>query len=199
VESLILVVLIGIFLIMAGSVVVVLLVARAIHRRWVGFRSGAMGYGMASAISVASERLPRRRPAAISGVETWSPQRARREMWRSVEAATAAVRVADRSGAAVGDLPVLCRRLHSVATSLDELLRVEPPQGSVVAQSGGPSLRDQVGAVLRSATEVQHTAVTAASAAQSPRVRELQRDMADEIDCVVAGTGRGAPPGLWPG
>jgi len=199
VESLILVVLLGIFLIMAGTVVAVLLVARALRRRWIAFRSGAMGYGMASAISVASERLPRRRPTAISGVTGWSPPRARREMWRSVEAATAAVRVAERSGAAVGDLPVLCRRLHEVAASLDELLRVEPAQGSAGAAPGATSLRDQVGVVLRSAADVQHTAVLAASAAQSPRVSTLQRDMADEIDCVVAGAGQGAPPGLWPG
>jgi len=198
VESLILVVLLGIFLIMAGTVVAVLLVARALRRRWVAFKDGAMGYGMASAISVASERLPRRRPAAISGVSAWAPQRARREMWRSVEAATAAVRVAERSGAAVGDLPMLCRRLHAVAAGLDELLRVEPPEGSAAQALGGDSLRDQVNVVLRSAADVQHTAVVAASSAQSPRVRTLQRDLADEVDCVVAGAGQGAPPGPWP-
>ena len=105
----------------------------------------------------------------------------RRELWRSVDQAAAAVRTATEVGAPTADLPVLCRRLQSAAVDLDKVLRVET-SGPVPAE-----VARQAGDVMRAASDVRNAAVASASDANGERVRQLTHDAENEIGLLDAG------------
>ena len=70
--------------------------------------------------------LPAVRAAAVATVGSaswWASQRDRQRMWRAVSSAQHAVRVAEQSGAPVGDLPSLCDQLTQAAGRVDAVLR----------------------------------------------------------------------------
>ena len=58
----------------------------------------------------------------IGSPRWWVVQNRRHSMWRAVESADNAVRVADRSDVALGELPVLASQLRSAAEGVDAVL-----------------------------------------------------------------------------
>ncbi len=193
VAPLILTVLVMILLLLSAAAVVGLLGWRALRRRWRVLRTRLAGGGVAALWAIGTVGTARRRVRpSHAEVYSWSPLRARREMWRAVDVAESAVRVADVAGAPVAELPSLCRRLHGVAADLDSVLRVEPAHSG--GDSGANHVRAQVAAVIDAATEVQRAAVTSANDAHAPRVRALTRDALDEVDCLAAGLDRSSGP-----
>ena len=111
----------------------------------------------------------------------WSAARVGKEMWRSVDRATAAVRAADELGGPTAELPSLCRRLQAAAVDIDKVLRVDPA-ARVPAPVG-----DQVLEVMRAAADVQQAAVTSAGEASTQRIRELTEDAGHELSLLDAG------------
>jgi len=120
-------------------------------------------------------------PATPDTVARWSATRARKELWRAVDRAAAAVRAADAVQAPTADLPSLCRRLQAAATDIDKVLRVDPAAVLPAA------LADQVAEVMRAAEDVQQAAVASAGEANGPRVRELTEDAGHELELLDAG------------
>ena len=120
-------------------------------------------------------------PATPGDVASWSSTRVRKELWRSVDRAAAAVRAADAVQAPTADLPSLCRRLQAAATDIDKVLRVDP------AARVPASLCDQVVEVMRAADDVQQAAVASAGEVGSQRVRELTEDAGNELTFLDAG------------
>jgi hypothetical protein len=111
----------------------------------------------------------------------WSAARVGKEMWRSVDRATAAVRAADELGGPTAELPSLCRRLQAAAVDIDKVLRVDPG-----ARVPAP-LGDQILEVMRAAADVQQAAVASAGEASTQRVRELTEDAGHELSLLDAG------------
>jgi hypothetical protein len=156
---------------------------RFARRRWRDLRShGAVIGATAVWDAAASNRWNRSgAPATPDTVARWSSTRARKELWRSVDRAAAAVRAADAVQAPTADLPSLCRRLQAAATDIDKVLRVDP------AATPPAALADQVVEVMRAADDVQRAAVASAGEANGPRVRELTEDAGHELELLDAG------------
>ena len=159
-----------------------LLVWRYGRRRWRAFHShGAVIGAMALWEATASGGFGRRAPSSPEDVYRWAPRRVRKEMWRSVDRADAAVRAASDTGAPVASLPSLCRRLNGAAVGLDRVLRIETSATVPV------EVASQVIEVIQAATDVQRAAVASASDATGQQVRDLVRDADQEIQCLDAG------------
>jgi hypothetical protein len=156
---------------------------RAVRRRMRVFRShGAVIGATAVWEAAASNRWNRTGvPATTADIVGWSSTRTRRELWRSVDRAAAAVRAADSLGAPTAELPSLCRRIQAAATDIDKVLRVDP------AAPVPAALHDQVVEVMRAADDVQQAAVASAGEAGSHRVRELTEDAGNEVAFLDAG------------
>jgi hypothetical protein len=178
---------------MAGMLVVVTVVMTAVvvgayllwrygRRKWRAFHSHGAVVGAKALWEVAaSSRLVHSGPRSTDDVHQWTPRQVRREMWRSVDHAQAAVRAANDVGAPTASLPTLCRRLHEVAIGLDQVLRVETT-GAVPAE-----VATQACEVMRAASDVQAAAVASASDANGQRVRDLAHDADHEIQLLGAG------------
>jgi hypothetical protein len=67
--------------------------------------------------------------ASVGSPGWWVVQNHRHRMWRAVSSAEHAVGVASRADAAVGDLPVLARRLSDAAAGVDAVLRASDRGG----------------------------------------------------------------------
>ena len=169
-------------LMVAGLMVTGFLVWRVTRRKWRAVRNHGAVIG-ASALWEATAVRRRRGGEATTPEEVgqWTPGRARKEMWRSVDQADAALRTATDLGAPLAELPSLCRRLHAAAVDLDKVLRVEPA-GPVPTE-----VRAQVHEVMRAAGDIQRAAVVSASDANGPRVHDLTRDAGHEIELLDAG------------
>ncbi len=111
----------------------------------------------------------------------WPARVVRRELWRSVDRAEAAVRTADELGGPTGSLSSLCRRLRQAAMGLDRILRVEPERAVP------PALAEPAFGVMRAAADVQRAAVASAGDATGHQVDELSRDADHELQCLDAG------------
>jgi len=169
-------------LMLAGLMVTGFLLWRLARRKWRALHShGAVIGATAVWEAVAVRRRRGGEPISSDEVAQWSPARARKEMWRSVDQADAAVRAAVDVGAPVAELPSLCRRLNAAAVGLDKVLRVEPA-GSVPT-----TVRTQVAEVMRAAGDVQRAAVVSAGDANGQRVEDLTRDAVHEIELLDAG------------
>jgi hypothetical protein len=170
------------FLLVIGAVVAALLLWRYGRRKMRAFHShGAVIGAVALWEATAAVGFRRRTPWSDDDVYRWTPRRVRKELWRTIDQADAAVRAATQSGAPTASLPTLCRRLHDVAVGLDRVLRVE---------SAGPvptEVASQAIEVMHAATDVQQAAVASASDANGQRVRDLARDADHEIQCLDAG------------
>ncbi len=169
-------------LMLAGLLVTGFLLWRLARRKWRAFHSHGAVIG-ATALWEATAVRRRRggEPTSPEEVGRWTPGRARKEMWRAVDRADAAVRAAADVNAPTAELPSLCRRLQAAAMDLDTVLRVEPA-GPVATQ-----LRAQVHEVIRAAGDVQRAAVASASDANAQKVADLTRDAGHEIQLLDAG------------
>jgi hypothetical protein len=167
---------------MSAMVVGGLLVWRYSRRKWRAFHShGAVIGAMALWEATAAGGYGRRAPSSPEDVYRWAPRRVRKELWRSVDRADAAVRAASDAGAPTASLPSLCRRLNDAAVGLDRVLRIET-SGSAPAE-----VVAQVIEVIQAASDVQRAAVASASDATGQQVRDLVRDADHEIQCLDAG------------
>ena len=167
---------------MAGVALATFLVFRFGRRTWRAFHShGAVVGAVALWEATAATGSRRRGPWTPEDVYRWTPRQVRKELWRAVDQAGAAVRAASDAGGPTASLPVLCRRLHEVAVGLDQVLRVESA-GTVPEEVAA-----QVIEVMRAAGDVQAAAVASASDATGHQVRELVRDADHEIQCLDAG------------
>jgi len=128
-------------------------------------------------------------PATSADLAMWSGTRVRKEMWISVDRASAAVRAADEVGGPTAELGSLCRRLNWAATDIDKVLRVDP-----AAKIGG-ALYDQVAELIRVADDVQQAAVASAGDAGSQRIRDLTEDAEHELALLDAGLASMRAPG----
>ncbi|MGA3149863.1 MAG: hypothetical protein ABSF33_20685 [Acidimicrobiales bacterium] len=169
-------------LLMAGVVVATFLLWRYGRRKWRAFHShGAVIGAVALWEATARRGFRRRAPVTSEDMYRETPRQVRKELWRAVDQARAAVRAAADAGAPTASLPALCRRLQEVAVALDQVLRVES-SGTVPRE-----VAEQVVEVVRAATDVQQAAVASASDANGQRVRDLVRDAGQEIQCLDAG------------
>jgi hypothetical protein len=168
-------------LLMAAGVVAVFLLWRFSRRKWRAFRSHGMVIGAVALWEATASGRLRPQPSSFADVNLWTPKRVRRELWRAVDGADAAVRAASQAGAPTASLPGLCRRLRDVSVGLDRVLRVEPT-GTVP-----PDVVSQAVDVMRAASDVRAAAVASASDANAQKVRSLVLDADHEIQCLDAG------------
>jgi hypothetical protein len=170
------------FVLMAGVAIGAFMAWRYGRRKWRAFHShGAVVGAMALWEAAGSAGFGRRAPWSPEDVYDWTPRRVRRELWRSVDRAEAAVRAADQAGAPTASLPSLCRRLNGVAVDLDRVLRIETA-GTVPTEVAAQAVE-----VMRAASDVHRAAVASASDATGQQVRDLARDADHEIQCLDAG------------
>jgi hypothetical protein len=164
----------------AGFVVTGVLLWRYCRRKWRAFHSHGLVVGAVALWEATSSGRFTRTPS-YEDPGQWTARRLRRELWRAVDRADAAVRAASQAGAPTASLPELCDRLHQVSIGLDRVLRVEqagPVPGEVFSQAIE---------VMRAAADVQKAAVASASDANGQRVNNLVRDAQHEIQCLDAG------------
>jgi hypothetical protein len=165
-----------------GTVVMGFLLWRYGRRKWRAFHNhGAVIGAKAVWNATSSARVGPRGPIEAERVDEWSSRQVRKELWRAVDQAEAAVRTADGLGGPTASLPSLCRRLHEAAIGLDQVLRVEP-SGAVPA-----AIAAQAKEVMRAAEDVQAAAVASASDATGQRVADLTHDAEEEIRLLDAG------------
>ncbi len=176
------------FAILAGLTVVTFLTGgfllwRYGRRKLRAFRSHGAVIGATAFWDAAASNRWNRSDTVVTSAELrqWSAARVGKEMWRSVDRATAAVRAADELGGPTAELPSLCRRLQSAAVDIDKVLRVDPA-ARVPSEVG-----DQVLEVMRAATDVQLAAVTSAGEANGQRIRDLTEDAGHELTLLDAG------------
>lgn len=153
------------------------------RRKLRAFRAHGAVIGASALWDVAASNRWNRSAGVVTSAELqqWSSARVAKEMWRTVDRATTAVRTADEMGGPTADLPSLCRRLQAAAVDIDKVLRVDP--GAPVPVAVG----DQVLDVIRAATDVQQAAVASAHEASSQRIRDLTEDAGHELTVLDAG------------
>jgi len=156
------------FVLLAGLLTVALLTGgfllwRYGRRKIRSFRSHGAVIGATALWDVAASNRWNRSGADVTAAELqqWSAARVGKEMWRSVDRATAAVRAADELGGPTAELPSLCRRLQAASVDIDK--------------------------VLRAATDIQQAAMTSAGEASGQRIRELTEDAGHELSLLDAG------------
>ncbi|HEV3366596.1 MAG TPA: hypothetical protein VG054_03980 [Acidimicrobiales bacterium] len=168
--------------VMAAGVFAAYLLWRYGRRKWRAFHSHGLVIGaLALWDATRSGHLRARAPAESEHMHQWTARRVRKEMWRSVDQADAAVRAATRVGAPTASLPSLCHRLQDAAVGLDQVLRVESA-GVVPVE-----VADQATEVMKAAADVQRAAVASAADINGQRVRVLAHDADLELQCLDAG------------
>lgn len=153
------------------------------RRKLRAFRSHGAVIGATAMWDVAASNRWNRSGAAVTPAELqqWTSARVAKEMWRTVNHASAAVRATDELGGPTAELPSLCRRLQAAAVDIDKVLRVD--SGARVPAALG----DQVLEVMRAAADVQQAAVTSAGETSAQRIRELTEDAGHELSLLDAG------------
>jgi len=104
-----------------------------LRRRWRSLRGSVRARVHGSGLIAESSPVDRSAVSAaamasgsrLTSPHWWATQQARRRMWRSVTAASHAVKVARASGAPVGDLTTVVRQLEVAARSADALARAD--------------------------------------------------------------------------
>jgi hypothetical protein len=152
------------------------------RRKWRAFHShGAVVAAAAAWEATVSGRLHPRGPVSHGSAGQWPARKVRKEMWRAVDQADAAVRAAAGVGAPTASLPALCARLRDAAIQIDQVLRVD-----LAALAPGP-VCDQAVEIMRAAGDLQRAAVAAAGDATGHQVEDLTRDAGQEIELLDAG------------
>ncbi len=97
------------------------------RRKLRAFRSHGAVIGATAMWDVAASNRWNRSGAAVTPAELqqWTSARVAKEMWRTVDRASAAVRATDELGGPTAELPSLCRRLQAAAVDIDKVLRVD--------------------------------------------------------------------------
>ena len=115
-------VMVGLMVVSTGVVAVV--GVRAVRRRYRGLK-GRLGVVRVGAnYPGRTLHAPTSLAVATLGSPSWwAVQNRRHRMWRAVASAENAVRVADQSDVAVGELPMLAGQLRSAAEGVDAVLR----------------------------------------------------------------------------
>ena len=173
--------------VIGSSVVLVafVLARRVVRRRWRSVRGHPITRGLFATVSLAAAW--KEQVGALVAPETLSrgpAVRVRHRMWIAVHDAETAVQHAQTVDAPVAELPAVCRSLHSVATQLDQLLRLER---RLPLTHGRPdSVRSQVADVIHAARGIQLAALRASSDATAPQVHALLRSASDEVEIVAA-------------
>jgi hypothetical protein len=126
--------------------------------------------------------------------------RARRRLRRAVTGAEHAVAQARKSGAPIGDLDSLCRRLRQAATDTDRSLaiagRATPPGAHADRASA------QATELVAAAALIQNAAASSAASMSRPAVASLTQDVRQEVTALSAGlasAARSARPSGLPG
>ncbi|HEY4928444.1 MAG TPA: hypothetical protein VIH95_04785 [Acidimicrobiales bacterium] len=153
------------------------------RRKLRAFRSHGAVIGATAMWDVAASNRWNRSGVAVTSAELqqWTSARVAKEMWRTVDRASAAVRATDELGGPTAELPSLCRRLQAAAVDIDKVLRVD--SGARVPAALG----DQVLEVMRAATDVQQAAVASAGETSAQRIRDLTEDAGHELSLLDAG------------
>ena len=167
---------------LAAAATAALLVGRSLRRRWRLVRSHGLVIAALAVWDATAALHVHRRPARTTADLPWSsPRQVRRSLWRAIDGAADAVRTASDLGAAVAELPSLCRRLETAASDLDRVLRLES------REPVPPSVRGQVVELMRAADDVRRVAVASAGDACDQRVAEVSRDAGTEARLLDAG------------
>lgn len=155
--------------VVAGCLLAAALLARSARRRYRRVRAA-----LADRATTAVDRL--------TSPGWWTTQALRRRMWRAVGSAERAVREAERIDAAVGDLPLLCRRLRTIADGVDAQLRGSGDWGP------GPETVRQADAVISVSRHVNAAAATAVSDTVAPQLGSLVEAIRQECTALAAGS-----------
>ncbi len=175
-----------------AALTVGLLLWRRLRRGWRGIRSHGAVAGVVTVWEATESALRRRTgPLEATDLERWPARRLRKELWRSVDRAAAAVRVADEAGGTTAELPALSRRIRAAAAELDKVLRVD------LSARTPAVVEEQVLEIMRAADDVRMAAIASAGDAGAQRVRELTVDAGRELeilDAVLVSTRTDRPP-----
>lgn len=170
------------FLAMVGLAI---MVKRRVQRRWVLFRSRLWGLVGPRLAPAARDGRPWSSVQPFGDPRRWPGYWTRLRMWNAVASAERSVADAEQTGAPVGDLPVLCRRLRVAAQDLDRVLRATPVWGD--AQAGSRSARGQVAQLVSAARSIEETAAAGISEFGAASVGDLAGDVRREVQALRAG------------
>jgi hypothetical protein len=115
----------------------------------------------------------------------------RRDLSAAAHATAEAVAVVKQAGGAVGDLPLLARRLGRVVRTLDAELRLlagEPDQAELARVL--PAARARVAEVARVALAIRRAASAGLGAETAAEIAPLEAEVAREVRALDAGVDR---------
>jgi hypothetical protein len=121
--------------------------------------------------------------ATIGSPGWWIVQRDRRHFWRTVSAAGHAVKVAQRSSVAVGELPLLAARLSSAAHGVDSVLRASSHVSSL-----RPQARRDAHEIEVAAGEIHRAALDSLRANAHADTEPMLSAIRIEVAALAAGT-----------
>lgn len=185
--------------VLVGSLVFVAVVAlavlaavvmtwRAARRRLRALRRHAAVRSAAALWAMVGPSASVRAPIGQRLAGSLSTARLRHDLWRGVGAAERSVRQAATVGAAVGELPSLCHRLHDVALDLDRLLAMGDGLAPGMPEVDGP--RRRAAEVSHAAERIRLAALAAVGDATAARVDELTGAADREVRSLAAGLAR---------
>lgn len=158
---------------------------RAARRRWRALQRHTAVRSAAALWALARHGVGVSRPGWHGRASTAA---VRRHLWRAVGAAEGAVRQAVAAGGAVGELPLLSRRLREVAAEVDRLLAMGDGVGPASPELQGA--RRQATDVVDAATSIRLAAIAAAGEVARTRARWLREDADREVRSLSAGLAR---------
>lgn len=120
--------------------------------------------------------------ATVGSPGWWIVQRDRRHLWRTVSAAGHAVKVAQSSNVAVGDLPFLAAQLNSAAQGVDSVLRASSHVGSL-----RPQARTEAHKIEVAAGEIHRAALDSLRAHATAHTEPVLSAIQVEVVALAAG------------
>jgi hypothetical protein len=120
--------------------------------------------------------------ATVGSPGWWIVQRDRRHLWRTVSAAGHAVKVAQSSNVAVGDLPLRAAQLNSAAQGVDSVLRASSHVGSL-----RPQARTEAHKIEVAAGEIHRAALDSLRAHANAHTEPVLSAIQVEVVALAAG------------